>query len=144
MNISRTPSRVASTSWRRIIALLVVGGALIASGCGDSGTPAPAAATKTSSREVNMKLIAFAPETIDVPKGGQVKWNQMDPGVHTVTSGTVHQMGGTASAMADGKFESGEIAQGSSFAFTFAEPGSFAYFCSIHPATMTGNVRVAS
>lgn len=137
-------NRVAPAAWRRGIRWLFVLGALVVSGCGDSASPAQTAAASKDSHEVNMKLIAYSPAMIEVRQGAQVKWNQMDPGVHTVTSGTVHQAPGGSHAMADGKFESGEIPQGSSFAVTFAEPGTYSYFCAIHPSTMTGNVRVDS
>jgi plastocyanin len=43
---------------------------------------------------------------------------------------------------ADGNgFGSGALAQGASFSFTFARPGTYAYHCSIHPS-MHGSVVV--
>lgn len=41
----------------------------------------------------------------------------------------------------DAEFDSGSLAQGASFEFTFEEAGEFDYFCAIHP-TMTGSITV--
>ena len=42
----------------------------------------------------------------------------------------------------DGKFDSGQLAKGDEFEFTFEESGTYEYFCEIHPATMSGRVVV--
>jgi len=39
-------------------------------------------------------------------------------------------------------WESGIIDDGSSFQFTFAQPGSYLYFCTIHPVEMRGRLVV--
>ncbi|HEV3401510.1 MAG TPA: plastocyanin/azurin family copper-binding protein [Acidimicrobiales bacterium] len=91
---------------------------------------------------VTMQLIAFKPATVTVDAGATVTWTQKDPGVHTVTSGAVEQGGGGVSKVPDGRFDSGEIATGAAFTFTFDQPGTYPYFCSVHPATMRGEVRV--
>ena len=41
----------------------------------------------------------------------------------------------------DGAFDSGSIAPGGAFEFTFAEAGTFAYHCNFHPS-MTGSITV--
>lgn len=41
-----------------------------------------------------------------------------------------------------GAWDSGTLAQGDSFEFTFDEPGEYSYFCTIHPAQMTGTITV--
>ncbi len=89
-----------------------------------------------------MQLIAFKPETLNIGAGATVTWTQKDPGVHTVTSGTVDQGGGGVTKVPDGRFDSGELATGRTFTFTFYQPGTYPYFCSVHPATMRGEVRV--
>jgi plastocyanin len=38
-------------------------------------------------------------------------------------------------------FDSGGVAPGTSYSFTFSNAGSFPYTCSIHP-TMTGTITV--
>ena len=41
----------------------------------------------------------------------------------------------------DGTFNSGNLAPGTSFSFTFEEAGTFPYVCQIHP-TMSGTIEV--
>ena len=41
----------------------------------------------------------------------------------------------------DGTFDSGQLAQGDTFTFTFDEPGTYDYLCRIHPS-MTGGLTV--
>jgi plastocyanin len=92
---------------------------------------------------VTMRLIAYRPANLKVPAGTTVTWSQKDAGVHTVTSGTVVQGGGGVNEEPDGKFASGQIATGGTYKFTFDEPGTYPYFCDIHPATMRGEVQVS-
>ena len=96
----------------------------------------------TDGATVTMKLIAFKPESITVDAGTSVTWKQSDPGVHTVTSGTVDQGTGGVTEKADGTFDSGNLETGKTFSFTFAEAGTYSYFCAVHPATMRGRVQV--
>ncbi len=106
-------------------------------GSGGEETSAP------SANAVTMELIAFKPETLTVAVGTTVTWTQKDAGVHTVTSGTVDQGGGGVTKVPDGRFDSGELATGETFTFTFDQPGAYSYFCDVHPATMRGEVRVS-
>lgn len=89
-----------------------------------------------------MELIRYRPEVLDITAGTTVTWLQKDAGVHTVTSGLVEQGGGGVTKVPDGRFDSGEIATGKTFSFTFDQPGTYRYFCSVHPATMRGEVQV--
>jgi plastocyanin len=41
----------------------------------------------------------------------------------------------------DGSFHSGNLSPGDSFTFTFDQPGTFDYFCQIHPS-MAGSITV--
>jgi plastocyanin len=77
-----------------------------------------------------------------VKTGATVTWHQNDPGFHTVTSGTVEQKGGDVEADPDGSFDSDRLPKGQTFEFEFDAAGSYAYFCSIHPATMRGVIEV--
>ncbi len=130
-----------------ITASLAVAIALLAA-CGEGGGDGRAnggASDGTAGRPQNavtMQLISFKPETVTVDAGTTVTWTQKDAGVHTVTAGTVEQGGGGVTKVPDGRFDSGEIATGKTFAFTFDQPGTYPYFCSVHPATMRGEVRV--
>lgn len=42
----------------------------------------------------------------------------------------------------DDVFDSGSLASGESFEFTFEDPGEYTFFCAIHPAAMTGSITV--
>ncbi len=133
------------------VALLLLPIALVA--CGSSSasstkTTVPVAeppATPDASvaaNAVQIKLIAYKPAKLTVAKGTTVTWNQMDPGFHTVTSGTVEQGSAGVTPKPDGMFGSNQLAKGKTFSNQFDTPGTFTYFCEIHPATMRGEVTV--
>ena len=138
--MQRKPARVLAC-----LALLTVTSAA----CGGGGNRAAGGAVEASTAEtadaptITLKLVAFRPAEIRVARGRTLTWVQDDVTTHTVTSGRVEKRGGTVTTQPDGIFDSGNLAQGQSFEFTFDQPGDFPFFCSIHPATMTGVVHVA-
>jgi plastocyanin len=71
----------------------------------------------------------FKPGTITVPVGTTVVWENDDDIPHTVVS-------------MDGTFRSAALDTEDKFSFTFDTPGTFEYFCSLHPH-MTAKVVVA-
>ena len=121
----------------------MVGVALVASACGggeSKGGAAPAAAE--GGQTVALKLIAFKPERLSVAVGTAVTWKNEDASEHTVTSGTVNQGAGGVTTAVDNTFDSGSLKQNATFAYTFTAPGTYSYFCTIHPATMRGEITV--
>jgi nitrite reductase (NO-forming) len=71
----------------------------------------------------------YLPNVLMVPLGATVTWTNDDPGMtHTVTA-------------ADGSFDSGMLAAGQSWSYTFDQPGEFDYACTPHP-WMKGHVSV--
>jgi plastocyanin len=80
---------------------------------------------------VIIENFTFSPDTLTVPLGTQVTWENRDDIPHTVTS--------------DDKttFASSLLDTGDTFSFTFNAAGTFAYFCSVHPM-MTAKVIVQS
>lgn len=98
-------------------------GALMALALVSSAHAAPAPVT------VKISNFVFTPATLTVAPGTTVTWVNEDDIPHTV--------------VADDKvmFKSKVLDTGDRFAFTFAKPGTFGYFCSIHPH-MTGKVVV--
>ena len=72
----------------------------------------------------------FTPNTITVVLGvnSTIVWTNNDGSPHTVTSN-------------GGIFDSGNMAPGQSFSYTFTSTGTFAYHCTYHP-WMTGTVVV--
>jgi plastocyanin len=87
------------------------------------GTP-PGGAPAT----VSIIDLTFQPTDIEIPVGTTVDWTNEDPFAHTVTA-------------RDGAFDSGTMDGGEAFSQTFSEPGTYDYFCAIHPS-MTGTVTV--
>lgn len=80
--------------------------------------------------EVKIDNFSFTPATLTVPTGATVAWTNRDDIPHTVVS------------TADPKtFKSKALDTDEKFSFTFSKPGTFSYFCSIHPK-MTGKVIV--
>lgn len=79
----------------------------------------------------------FDPSTLKVAAGTTVTWTNHDTVSHTVTSGNPSDnQTGTL-------FNSNLIPSGKSFSFTFKEPGTYNYFCEVHP-WMNGKVIVTS
>ena len=79
----------------------------------------------------------FAPNPLTVTPGTTVTWKNTDTAIHYVCSGKPSDdQCGTV-------FEGDGIKPGKTFQFTFANAGTFDYFCSVHP-WMTGQVIVAA
>ena len=78
--------------------------------------------------EVDIDQFTFLPQRITVKAGTTVTWNNEDDVPHTVAS--------------SGKaFKSKALDTRDKFSFTFTTPGTYDYFCSLHPH-MTGAVVV--
>lgn len=91
---------------------------------------APGHATAADSAAVHIDNFTFSPATLTVKAGTRVTWTNRDDEPHTVTS--------TASPRA---FASAALDTDGTFAFTFDKPGTYSYFCAIHPH-MTGVIVV--
>jgi plastocyanin len=78
--------------------------------------------------EVDIDQFTFLPQRITVKAGTTVSWVNEDDVPHTVAS--------------SGKvFKSKALDTADKFSFTFTTPGTYDYFCSLHPH-MTGAVVV--
>jgi plastocyanin len=71
---------------------------------------------------------AFMPDDLDITVGTTVTWTNSDSVAHTSTSN-------------GSGWDSGTIAPGRGFSFTFQTAGTFPYHCTIHPG-MVGSVVV--
>lgn len=123
---------------RRIICIGVVAAA-IAGGTGiplQSKSPRhsfmqdKAMQDKAGTSEVKIDNFSFSPQALTVAVGTTVTWTNRDDIPHTVVS--------TDDPKA---FKSKVLDTDEKFSFTFSKPGSYAYFCSVHPK-MTGKVTV--
>ena len=89
---------------------------------------AAGAQTQSSMAEVKIDNFSFGPATLTVAAGTTVTWSNRDDIPHTVVSD-------------DKAFKSKVLDTDEKFSFTFTKPGTYGYFCSIHPK-MTGKVVV--
>lgn len=80
------------------------------------------------SEKVDIVEFTYQPDPVVVQVDGKVIWQNQDTAPHTATAD-------------DGSFDTGTIEKGKIGSETFKEPGTFTYFCEIHP-TMHGTVEV--
>jgi plastocyanin len=85
-------------------------------------------AAATTGPQVTIDNFSFTPATITIPAGTALTWSNHDDTPHTVTA-------------ADKSFGSAAILPNTQFSYTFNTPGTYSYFCSIHPF-MTAKVIV--
>jgi plastocyanin len=78
---------------------------------------------------------SFDPNPINMKAGDSVTWTNNDNDIHTVTSGS------DEGPSIGQEFDSGTLGEGQSFTHKFENPGTYEYFCSIHPS-MVGKVIV--
>lgn len=134
MTIRATPwvRRRTMTSRPLLIPSLVLAAVLLGACAGDddatdTGSEEPAGGGDT----VTIEQSRFSPDPLEVAAGTEVTFDNVDPFAHTVTSAE-------GSAV---EYDSGELTQDETFARTFDEAGTYAYFCEIHP-TMRAEVIV--
>jgi len=118
--MKRNSFRIAGVAASVIMAivLLVAGSPTVAANDQPSGAKAA----------VNIDNFVFGPQTITVSVGTTVTWTNKDDIPHTTVS-------------TDGVFKSKVMDTDEKFAYTFTKPGTYPYFCSVHPR-MTGKVVV--
>ena len=83
---------------------------------------------QTEGAQVEIRAHGFSTPEVTVKPGTTVTWINHDDDAHTVTS--------TSNA-----FRSPGLDTDESFSFTFTTPGTYEYFCTLHPL-MTGKVIV--
>ncbi len=101
-----------------------------------SNTPTPTVsvsnvpkATAVPGVTVDIKNFSFNPPTLTIKTGTKVTWVNNDSTSHTVTSDSGNLLNSSA------------ISPGQSFSFTFTDPGTISYHCSIH-TIMKGSIVV--
>ncbi len=120
--------------------ILLAGILALATACGSSNSATPSSPTPTPQPSTSGSAVAiptgarnlgpgsYVPNPITVAVGTAVTWTNNDSIGHTSTSNT-------------GVFNSGTIAPGQSFSFTFQAAGTYPYHCTFHPG-MVGSVVV--
>jgi plastocyanin len=117
----RTPAQRRARGARAIVALL----SLVAVLLGGGGVADRVAAATVM---VAIEDGGYLPSAMTIPAGTQVVWMNQEPGAHTATSDS-------------GLWDSGLLAPGGTYAFTFTTPGTFAYHCAIAGA-LQGTITV--
>jgi plastocyanin len=85
-------------------------------------------AAASASADVKIDNFSFNAQTITVPAGTEIRWTNHDDIPHTVVS-------------EDKSFKSKVLDTDERFTYTLTKPGTYKYFCSLHPK-MTGTVVV--
>ena len=128
---------------------ILLAGILLLAGCGTStsggassttaaptSTAAPAGTTSSNSSVTQVKIsetndkYGFAPATLTVPKGTRVEWSNASDAPHTVTSDSGTTLASSIISPSGGSFD-----------FTFTQPGTYTYHCTVHPY-MKGTIVV--
>ena len=119
--------RKASVVWRSRIFRTMASGALAAflvTGAGAVAGPrastAPTRIAAAPSPSIQIGDFKFTPPILTVRVGTTVTWTNRDEETHTVTS-------------AAGAFGSAGLSHEETFAQTFTRPGTYQYFCALHP-----------
>jgi plastocyanin len=81
-------------------------------------------------QQVVIDNFAFSPRELTVALGTRVTWVNRDDVPHTATSSVKPRT-----------FDSGALDTDNTFPFVFKTPGTYDYFCAVHPH-MTGKVIV--
>lgn len=90
----------------------------------------PGGEASAATYRVVMSGYAYSPATLTIPAGSTVTWTNQDTAPHDVktTSGPA-------------AIHSPMLNKGGSWSFTFTTPGTYAYYCTVHP-NMTARIVV--
>lgn len=114
---------------RRVLYIASIASMLVAILAGRQTTNAATpTAPPAAGAEVKIDNFNFAPPTLTIPVGTQVTWTNRDDIPHTVVSD-------------DQSMKSKALDTDEKFTFTFTKPGTYSYFCSLHPK-MKGTILV--
>ncbi len=111
-----------------IVAFALLGPPEPSRGASDRATPAVTRLANAPTPQVTIDNFTFSPATLTVSTGTTVTWTNQDDMVHTVTE-------------ANRRFSSKGLETGDTYSYTFTEPGTYTYFCALHPR-MTATVIV--
>lgn len=99
---------------------------MVMNGNGKEATPTP-----ETTNSITIENFAYSPSSTTVKVGTTVTWTNKDSVAHTVTTSSGPE-----------KFDSGSLASGKTFSFTFTKAGDYKYFCSFHPSMPSATVTV--
>ncbi len=117
------------TPRKKTIALLCAFSCLNLSAFALAGEMKDADNTSSKQNTIEIKDFAFNPQTLTVKSGEKITWTNRDEEPHTVVS--VEKQFKKSSALDTDQ----------TFTITAGAPGTYTYFCSVHPK-MTGTIIV--
>lgn len=118
-------NRVHGIGWLRTSGLMIAFALAALAFLGSHGI-----ARAQDSASVDIVDFAFDSDSVTIDAGGTVTWTNTGDASHTVTAD-------------DGSFDSGTLASGDTYSFTFDEPGTYTYHCNIH-SSMTATIVVVA
>jgi plastocyanin len=120
---------ITLTLENKAMALLCAIGCLNLSAFALAGDMKNTDSTSSKQNTIEIKDFAFNPQTITVKSGDKITWTNRDEEPHTVVS--VEKQFKKSSALDTDQ----------TFTITAGAPGTYTYFCSVHPK-MTGTIVV--
>jgi plastocyanin len=117
------------SSWKRVYAVSMLAIFIAAAGFLGKTAGREEATPAAAPVQIGIGNFAFSPTELKVAAGTTVEWINRDDIPHTVVS--------------DDKttFKSKALDTDDKFSYTFTKPGTYSYFCSVHPK-MTGKIIV--
>ena len=122
------PMTVADDRLRKVLGLSSLSFHAVNHPIAITDVPLEADVQTAGAHDVVVDNFSFAPATASVPAGTTITWTNRDDVPHNIVS--VEQ-----------KFKSPVLDTNERFAHRFDEPGTYRYFCSLHPR-MTGRIVV--
>lgn len=118
-----------NTKWISAAIAVVTLGLALGAGAGARPVEGPADKAAANPAAIKIDNFTFGPATITIPAGSTVTWTNNDDVPHVVSSD-------------DNKlFKSKALDTDDRFSFTFTKPGTYNYYCAIHPK-MTAKIVV--
>jgi plastocyanin len=106
---------------------------------GSGAEPAAGGATTPAGGvTVIIQNFTFVPRDLTVDAGTEVTWVNNDTTIHDVRS----KVGPAMTAEWTDLFASGTLDQGDTFSYSFGEPGTYYYLCTIHSTMQTMHAQV--
>ena len=134
--MSRSLIRLTATGWIALTAVVVGGGTQCSNTMGPS-LPSHDVTIVQGAQTMGSNAFSPNPFAVSLAAGGRVVWGNADVG-----TGSYGAAGATHTVTSDNAvWDSGDIAPGHTYSFTFTSVGTYTYHCLHHP-TMVGTIAV--
>jgi plastocyanin len=122
------PMKVADDRLRKVLGLSRMSFHAVDHPIAITDVPLEAETQSAAAHEIAVANFSFAPAAASVPVGATITWTNHDDVPHNVVS-------------TDRRFKSPVLDTDARFSYRFDAPGTYSYFCTLHPR-MTGRVVV--